>query len=110
MKIGALDKLVTIETFTTSKSSANGEETQTWATLASVWATVTYPQGEFEANEGQEQGREVTLTPVNFTIRYRTDVTAKMRVLWDSEYYNITRINKVGQRNEMLKLVTEKKY
>jgi SPP1 family predicted phage head-tail adaptor len=61
-------------------------------------------------NEDLEQSRETTTTPVMFTIWYRTDVTEKMRVLHENEYFDIQRINKVGQRNEMLKLVTIKKF
>lgn len=110
MNIGALDRLITIQTPTNVTSSTTGERTQTWATLASVWATVTYSPSEMQSSEGMSEGRETASTPVNFTIWHRTDVNEKMRVLWDSEYYDIKRINKVGQRNEMLKLVTEKKY
>lgn len=110
MNIGALDRKITIQSYTETASSESGERTKTWATLAQVWATVTYPKSATERNEGIEQERETTITPVEFTIYYRTDVTTGMRILWDSEYYNIMRVNKVGQRNEMLKLVTEKKW
>ena len=110
MNIGALDRYVTIEYPLRSQSSTIGEVTDTWTTLASVYATVTYPTSTTTRSEGNEQGRETTVTPVEFIIWWRTDVNESMRVLYDSEYYNIMRINKVGQRNEMLKLVTEKKY
>lgn len=110
MNIGALDRKITIQTNTQSKSATTGEVTYAWSTLASVWATVTYPRGGTDRNEATEQARETTTTPVEFTIWYRTDVTEGMRILYDSEYFNIMRVNKVGQRNEMLKLVTEKKY
>lgn len=110
MNIGALDRKITIQSNTQTKSSTTGEVTYVWATLASVWATLTYPKGGTDRNEAIEQGRSTTITPVEFTIYYRTGVTEGMRILYDSEYFNIMRVNKVGQRNEMLKLVTEKKY
>lgn len=109
MNIGALDRKITIESQTTAASSTTGERTYTWATLASVWATVRYPQSAERSTEGMEQGRETSSIPVEFTIWHRTDVTEKMRVSYDSAYFDIQRINKVGQRNEMLKLVTVKK-
>lgn len=110
MNIGALDRKITIQSNTQTKSATTGEVTYTWATLANVWATVTYPRGGTDRNEGVEEARETSITPVEFTIYYRTDVTEGMRILYDSEYFNIMRVNKVGQRNEMIKLVTEKKY
>lgn len=110
MNIGALDRLIIIQTLVNTQSATTGEPVESWTDLANVWATVTYPSSNEARNEGVEQSRETTITPVNFTIWFRTDVTEKMRILYDSEYFNIMRINKVGQRNEMLKLVTEKKY
>ena len=110
MNIGALDRKIVIQTPTTVRSATTGEATQTWATLATVWATVTYPSQNFSGNEGQEMGRETATIPVNFTIWHRNDVNEGMRISYDSQYFDITRINKVGQRNEMLKLVTVKKW
>ena len=108
MIIGKLDRMVMIQ-YRTDTPTNQGSMTTTWSSLASVWATVTYPTAEFQMSEGSEQGRETANTPVNFTIRYRTDVRENMRVLYDSEYYDIQRINKIG-RGEMLKLVTIKKW
>lgn len=108
MNIGALDSKITIETPTETTSSTTGERTIAWTTLASVWATVRYPSGS-GSNEGMEQSRETSTIPVEFTIWYRTDVTEKMRVNFDSNYFDIQRVNRAGQRNEMLKLVTIKK-
>jgi SPP1 family predicted phage head-tail adaptor len=110
MNIGALDRFITIQTPTEVVSSTTGERTMTWAELDEVWATVTYPSGPLSGNEGLEQGRETAVTPVEFMIWFRTDVTEKMRIYYDSTYFNILRINKVGGRDEMLKIVTEKKY
>ena len=109
MNIGALDRLITIQYQSTSQSSTTGEVTTTWATLASVYATVSYSTSPISRQEAQEQSRETSIIPVEFMIWWRSDVTELMRVLYDSEYFNIMRVNRVGQRNEMLKLVTEKK-
>lgn len=109
MNIGALDRYITIQQQTTSQSSTTGEVTSTWGPLASVYATVNYPKSATTKTEGQELGRETASLPVEFVIWYRSDVTENMRVLYDSTYFNIMRVNRVGKRDEMLKLVTEKK-
>jgi len=109
MNIGALDRYITIQYPLESASSTTGERTVTWTTLASVYATVNYPKGQ-GMDEGLEQGRETAQTPVEFVIWFRSDVTEKMRVSYDNSYFGIERINKVGFRDEMLKLVTLKKF
>ena len=109
MNIGALDTLIAIQYQATSQSSTTGEVSATWATLASVYATVNYPTSATSRQEGQEQSRETSVIPVEFIIWWRSDITESMRVLYNSEYYKIMRANRVGQRNEMKKLLTEKK-
>ena len=109
MNIGALDRFIVIQTPTEVVSTTTGERTQTWATLASVWATVTYPRS-IASNEGLDQARPTSTTNVEFMIWFRTDINEKMRISYDSSYFGIERINKVGQRDEMLKIVTVKKY
>jgi SPP1 family predicted phage head-tail adaptor len=109
MNIGALDKYITIQSLVETKNTTNGGIEQSWTNLCSVWATQTYPQSLEANNEGVEQSRETAITPVNFTIWYRTDITPKMRVYYNSTYFDIKRVNQAGQRNEMLKLVTIKK-
>lgn len=110
MNIGTLDRFITIQSPTETVSSTTGERAMTWTTFAQVWATVTYPISPLSGNEGLEQGRETAVTPVEFMIWFRTDINEKMRISYDSSYFNILRINKVGGRDEMLKIVTEKKY
>lgn len=108
MNIGKLDRLVTIQKSTMTRDS-NGEFTTTWSTLSDVWATVSYPTNAQGMDESLEQGRETATIPVEFTIWYLSTVKETMRVQFESEYFEIKRVNRVGQRNEMLKLVTEKK-
>ena len=96
MNIGALDRKIIVQSPTEVVSSTTGERTQTWSQLCAVWATVTYPSGQGRT-EGTEQDRITAVTPVEFTIWHRNDLNEKMRVYYDSSYFNITRINKVGQ-------------
>jgi len=108
MNIGALDRKITIQSKTDTVSGTTGERVPVWATYAQVWATVTYPKNQ-ASDEKNENGKRVATTPVEFTIYHRSDITELMRVYFDSQYFDIMRINRAGQRNEMLKLVTEKK-
>lgn len=110
MNIGRLDKLITIEQPTNVTSAMTGERTKSWATLAQVWATITYPRSATASKEGVEAGVTTATNDVEFTIRYRSDVSEAMRVSYNSQTYEIRRVNYVGQRNEMLKLITEVKY
>ena len=64
---------------------AFGQESVTWADLASVW-------GEAEPLQGREffaaaQVREDVT--VRFVIRYRSDVTAKDRVVWNGREFDV---------------------
>ena len=108
MNIGALDRLITIEYQLETKSSTSGEVTVVWTQLCEAWATRTFPSS-MSFNEGTEQNRMTAAIPVEWVIWYRSDVTEKMRVSFDGELFDIKRVNKVGFRDEMLKLVTEKK-
>jgi SPP1 family predicted phage head-tail adaptor len=109
MNIGSLDRYITIQYPLESTSSTTGERTQTWLTLANVYATVTYPNS-MASNEGLDQARPTSNVNVEFIIWFRTDINEKMRISYDSSYFGIERINKVGSRDEMLKIVTVKKY
>lgn len=107
MIIAGLDRRIIIQSPTETRA-ANGEVLESWATLATVWAGVKYPKS-MGSDEGIEQGRFTATTPVEFTIRFRSDVTTKMRISYQGGYFQIARINEIGRR-DMLKLVTEKKY
>lgn len=55
MNIGAMDKYIQIESQTTSTSSTTGGRTQTWTTLANVWATQSYPKSLESNREGVDR-------------------------------------------------------
>lgn len=105
MDIGRLDRRIVIEYPT--NTNVMGDRTKTWSTLCTVWATMTFPKG-LSSNEGEEQGRETAVTPVEFWVRYRADINETMRVSYGDEYYYITRVNS-PDRFVSLKLVTEKR-
>jgi SPP1 family predicted phage head-tail adaptor len=81
---------------------AYGQPVESFSTLASVWAKIEY-KSEVEKFEN-EQLRAVS--SIDFTIRYRTDITEQMRISYDSNTYQITGIAEIG-RGEGLKLKTK---
>lgn len=98
MRAGELDRLITIESRTESRS-ATGAATYTWSPLATVWAKVKPVRGQeyFAASQVNAQIDAV------FIIRHRSDITRTMRVDYAGEYYDIQDIAELG-RGEGLEL------
>jgi len=64
-----------------------GEEILSWSELAEVWAAIEHKLG---GSDEIEQAQRVTAhTSVIFVIRHRADMTEKMKILWDSKFWNI---------------------
>lgn len=98
---GALDRKVTI--IQPSESiSAIGEVVSTWSNLSTV------PAMYKPLNSTERFGANAVRTEraCKFHIRYRSDVTEKMRVVYGVETYRIIAINELGRR-EGLELICE---
>jgi SPP1 family predicted phage head-tail adaptor len=93
MQIGKMDRRITIQQVTESQSSS-GEATQSWATLATVSAQVETDSGDEGAEGAGEQARSNCL----FTIRHRSDVTAKHRISYAGNTYDILSVVEIGRR------------
>jgi len=72
-----------------------------YITLAQVWANVKEKVG----NEGEKGDMLASTKKVEFIIRYRTDVNAEMRVLYNNEIYKIETVQNADARKAYLKLV-----
>jgi SPP1 family predicted phage head-tail adaptor len=75
MEIGKLNRLVTLQQPSTTQDAA-GQPAPTWSDLASVWANIRYLSGM----ETIKAGAETAVVNASIRIRYRSDVTAAMRV------------------------------
>jgi SPP1 family predicted phage head-tail adaptor len=95
MNIGRMDREIVIETPTFSQSDEYGEPTTTWATWNTVWANV-YTGGGREFEAAQQTNAEID---TQFQIRYVAGLSPKMRISYNSQYYDILRIEEVGRRN-----------
>lgn len=80
---------------------AHGISTERWQTAFSCWCAVRPLSGR-EFWEAAAINRE---NEVRFTIRYRTDVTAEMRIRLNGVVYNITSIIDKNNRHEALEIL-----
>lgn len=104
MNIGRMDRRITLKTPTLTKNGI-GESLKTYTTLDVVWAGIVYPKG-LAMNEGEEAGIEKAIKPVEFTIRYRTDVNETVNVYYQSQTYEVKRVVEIG-RKQGLRLIAE---
>lgn len=92
-----LDREITIEQYSATLGDY-GDEVLTWTTLAACWASVDWPDAH--SGEGQEAQQETATESIDITIRYEAAPTVepKMRVLFDSKYYDIITVQKMGRQ------------
>ncbi len=100
LKIGMLDEQIEIQTSTTTADSY-GAQVVTWIPLATEFARIE--NASTGNSENYDSALETTLRRITATIRYRSDVTEKMRVVYDGDTYDILVKQKIG-RNRFLTL------
>lgn len=86
MQTGRLRERVTIQQETVTRDGS-GEQLKSWGEVATVWASVTpgASSERFLASAGQRMA-EVTHTA---RLRYRSGITPKMRLLWETRVLEI---------------------
>lgn len=100
LRTGELDQYVTIQQGTEGQDTT-GEPDMTWATLASIWAMI-------EPLRGNELlGAQKVSATANFgvRIRARSDVTAKMRIIWGTRTLDIEQVMPSTRREHYLDLI-----
>ncbi|WP_158010710.1 phage head closure protein [Tardibacter chloracetimidivorans] len=91
---GWLDRRIKLLSFTSSQDPDNGEVTQAWFTLATVWAA----KWQLSAKEVDRASATTATAELKFLIRYREDVTTDMRVECAGVQYVITGVAEYGRR------------
>jgi SPP1 family predicted phage head-tail adaptor len=87
MNPGLLNRRITIQRRVTTQDAA-GQPAQTWQTVADPWADVRTPTGL-----GSIKADAPTSTVrLSIRLRWRTDITADMRVLLSEQPYTITAV------------------
>lgn len=87
MDIGQLNSRVVIEQRSTS-TDALGQPVETWTTFATLWASIKHASGL----ETIKAGADASIVKASIRIRYRTDVTAAMRVKHHGTVYEINAV------------------
>ncbi len=104
MQAGKLRHRVTIESLVETQDATTGAISTAWQAAASVWASIEPLSGrEFLA--AQETQSQIV---ARIVIRYRADVTTKMRVTHGSEIYNVHGVlpDKVSGREYLTLMVS----
>lgn len=100
---GEFDQRVALQSLTSAQSSM-GDEAGVWSTNATVWARVEPLRGMAYFAAGQAQ----RTSDHRITIRWRSGVSAGMRLLWRGEPYAIDAALDVGGKKERLELMCTK--
>lgn len=90
---GRRNQRVIIQTPTVTPDAILGRS-ESWGTLATVWATVTPTAVEERMDGGQQVG---SYTQWDVETDYRADVTPKMRMSWNSRTLYILGSQPTGQ-------------
>ena len=84
MQAGKYNKRVTIEQASIVQD-VSGQETNTWATLLTVWASII-PKNNVEA---EDNTKLKVSTFYEVTIRYTTELIGECRILYGTKYLDI---------------------
>ena len=99
MRAGRLRHRVKLQSVSETPDSY-GERTETWATYATVWASIRPVSGR-EVVEATQVGGEVQTL---IEIRYNSSVTVKDRVKFGTRLFDINHVANPENRNEKQRL------
>lgn len=102
MAAGMLNSRVSIQARAAGQD-AIGQPSETWATLATVWANIRHPSG----SEAIRADAQASIVRASIRVRLRTDVTARMRVVHGAATYEIKAVLPDVARGEFMDLVCE---
>lgn len=97
MRSEKLDKRVVIEQLDVTIDDY-GQRKRVWTVLTSCWASIKLNIG----NEMVSSKSTVTDRVIDVKIRYRTDLNYNMRLIYNSEYYNIDDLIELGREEGIM--------
>ena len=100
MKIGRLNKRVTIQN-ATAEQDETGFAVNTYATAATVWASIE-PLSEHELYQAQQAQSEAT---IRVGLRHTTHVTSESRLIYGSRTLEVVETINPAEKNERLILL-----
>lgn len=103
-QIGSLDREIIFLQKIVEDGDSNGDNETGWEEIDTD-PTVPASKKEYKGNENPLADRLTYGQPTHFVIRYRTDITVEMRIVYESRQYEIVSINEEGRRR-FLTIVT----
>jgi SPP1 family predicted phage head-tail adaptor len=79
-------------------TGATGQPIEQWETYRQKWAKLSYEGG----SEKFEADKETAINVVKFMIRYEATITEQMKVVYDSNDYDILYIEEIGRRKYLM--------
>lgn len=103
MNAGAMDVLVSLQSYAETIDTNTGEKLQTWTQYATAWAERKQAeQGNEQVNADRREHKQI----IYYTVRYNSAIGVKHRIVDAGLNHNIVNIANVA-RNLYLKLETE---
>jgi SPP1 family predicted phage head-tail adaptor len=106
MSCGGLKCKITIEQQSTTQNTY-GEYPNSWTTFGTAWAEVI-TMNTFANREAVTANQEHSRIDVKFRIRYLSGTLPKMRVSFNSAYYDIKAVININEENRFMWLMCEK--
>ena len=102
MKAGQLRARVQIQQQSATQDAV-GQLVNTWTTVATVWADIRHRRGL----EVIKSDMQMSMLRASIRIRYRSDVTASMRVVHSTGTYQILAVSPDSNSKDYLELICE---
>lgn len=99
LRAGELRDKVVIQQKTSGTDAWGAPLPEAWADYASVWANIRFLSG----TESIKAGADTSIVKASIRIRWRTDITAGMRVVAGAQTFDIEAVL-YGQRREYVDL------
>lgn len=92
MRAGDFNRLITIQSKQAGQDAA-GQPVNVWTTVAAVWANIKGETGMASIRKTlPRDGVSMSLDAYSFRIRFRDDITAGMRVLYQGASFSILQV------------------
>jgi SPP1 family predicted phage head-tail adaptor len=109
MKIcSSMNKFIDIEKQQITNDGGGGQIVS-WKQFVHLPAAVT-PMWDLRSHKGERVNNMqlITYEYYRFSVRYRDDITTKMRVVYQDNYYDIHRVINLDEKNQVLVIIAEK--
>jgi len=107
MRPGKRRHRIKLQNLTLTRNTTSGEMKKSWSSFSTdIWAGVEYLKGT-EWFGGSRLPQELSRKHLIFTMPYSTGLEPTMRVVYDSNNYDIVEIENPEERNKELKILGE---